>query len=381
MGLTLITWVFILLMVFVTIVDLKSYYEGNHKDFKSIIVSLGVLGTFVGICIGLFQFDTADIKASVPLLLDGLKIAFITSIVGMGLSISLSFLQKFGNSVEIEDELEVLLLIESKLDNLSMLNSIDERLKKLDSIDNTIKTLSVEISNVKTEMKDNQSMLFVFLEKSLNKINQSLDDTIDKLAEGATQEIIQALERVINDFNNNLTEQFGDNFKQLNESVKNMIVWQENYKNSIQSLEESFNKSLLGLSVTDEKLSSITSNYQKIDNTHQRLNEIIVTNENQIKNIEQHLQQMSAMGEKAKSMIDSIDSFSEKIKGSLSTQSEVLTQLTRDNNILKKEIEKQLPESLGELNRALTSLTNKFRDDYNSFLEHVSKIMEINSKL
>jgi len=381
MGLTLITWVFILLMVFVTIVDLKSYYEGNHKDFKSIIVSLGVLGTFVGICIGLFQFDTADIKASVPLLLDGLKIAFITSIVGMGLSISLSFLQKFGNSVEIEDELEVLLLIESKLDNLSMLNSIDERLKKLDSIDNTIKTLSVEISNVKTEMKDNQSMLFVFLEKSLNKINQSLDDTIDKLAEGATQEIIQALERVINDFNNNLTEQFGDNFKQLNESVKNMIVWQENYKNSIQSLEESFNKSLLGLSVTDEKLSSITSNYQKIDNTHQRLNEIIVTNENQIKNIEQHLQQMSAMGEKAKSMIDSIDSFSEKIKGSLSTQSEVLTQLTKENNILKKEIEKQLPESLGELNRALTSLTNKFRDDYNSFLEHVSKIMEINSKL
>jgi predicted nucleic acid-binding Zn-ribbon protein len=137
----------------------------------------------------------------------------------------------------------------------------------------------------------------------------------------------------------------------------------------------------LGLSVTDEKLSSITSNYQKIDNTHQRLNKIIVTNENQIRNIEHHLQQMSAMGEKAKSMIDSIDSFSEKIKGSLSTQSEVLTQLTKENNILKKEIEKQLPESLGELNRALTSLTNKFRDDYNSFLEHVSKIMELNSKL
>jgi hypothetical protein len=95
LGLTPITWVFILLMLFVTMVDLKSYYDGNHKDFKSIIVSLGVLGTFVGICIGLFQFDTADIKASVPLLLDGLKVAFITSIVGMGLSIMLSFFQKF----------------------------------------------------------------------------------------------------------------------------------------------------------------------------------------------------------------------------------------------------------------------------------------------
>jgi len=208
-----------------------------------------------------------------------------------------------------------------------------------------------------------------------------LDDAIETLAQGATEEIIKALERVISDFNNNLTEQFGDNFKELNESVKNMIVWQENYKESILTLETAFNNVILGISITDEKLNSMSSNYQKIDRTHQHLTEIITTNNNQINNLEAHLKQLSYMGEKSKVMIDSIDDFSKKIKGSLSNQSETLTQLIQDNEKLKREIEKQLPLSLGELNKSLTSLTNKFRDDYNSFLEHMSKIMEVSNRV
>jgi len=217
-------------------------------------------------------------------------------------------------------------------------------------------------------------------EKSLNDVNRSLDDAIEKLAEGATEEIIKALETVIQDFNNNLTEQFGDNFAQLNEAVKNMIVWQENYKNSIQELEQSLNKAIVGIEASDEKLLSMTENYQKIDATHTKLSDVIVTNDNQIKNLEIHLKQMSDIGEKANLMIDSVDTFSEKIKGSLSNQSETLSQLIKDNDKLKKEIEKQLPESLGELNKTLTSLTNKFRDDYNSFLQHMSRIMEMSSR-
>jgi len=367
-DLTLITWLFIGLMVTVAVIDFRSYSQNSHKDFKSIIVSLGVLGTFVGICIGLYQFDTSDIKASVPLLLDGLKIAFITSIVGMGLSIFLSFIQKFGQNIEMKDDFQVLVSINSKLNALN-------------SIDTHIQNLSGDISNVKDEMRNNQTMLFEFLEQSLNKINQSLDEAIDKLAEGATEEIIQALERVIADFNSNLTEQFGDNFKQLNESVKNMIVWQENYKESIQQIEKSFNKVILTLTITDEKLKNMTSSYQQIDKTHQDLNRIITTNDNQIKNLELHLKEMSAIGEKAKLMVDSVDNFSDKIKGSLTTQSATLTQLIQDSERLKKEIEKQLPASLGELNKSLTSLTHKFRDDYNSFLEHIGKIMEISNRV
>jgi hypothetical protein len=49
--------------------------------------AIGVLGTFTGILIGLLDFDISDIDQSVEGLLEGLKIAFATSIVGLAGSI------------------------------------------------------------------------------------------------------------------------------------------------------------------------------------------------------------------------------------------------------------------------------------------------------
>ena len=72
------------------------------KDLKSQIVSLGVLGTFVGIFIGLQAFNPDDIVNSVNDILVGLKTAFFTSIVGMSLSTILSIMQKFSSKRERE---------------------------------------------------------------------------------------------------------------------------------------------------------------------------------------------------------------------------------------------------------------------------------------
>jgi len=139
----------------------KSIDKKSTKNYKNEIVSLGVLGTFVAVAIGLYHFDVTDIKTSMPLLLEGLKTAFITSGVGIFFSIVISL-------------------------NRPLHNNKDEN--------NTL--------------------------------------------------ILKALEEIVKDFNKNLTEQFGDNFKLLNESVKDMIVWQENYKTQIQNTEKSFNNVL-----------------------------------------------------------------------------------------------------------------------------------------
>lgn len=53
------------------------------EQLPSVIATLGVLGTFLGITKGLLSFDTNDLDTSIPLLLDGLKTAFFTSLLGM----------------------------------------------------------------------------------------------------------------------------------------------------------------------------------------------------------------------------------------------------------------------------------------------------------
>lgn len=56
----------------------------------SAVSTLGVLGTFLGITLGLICFNTGDLPNSIPQLLEGLKTAFFTSLAGMIGSLLLS---------------------------------------------------------------------------------------------------------------------------------------------------------------------------------------------------------------------------------------------------------------------------------------------------
>jgi len=87
--------VFVVLIFILAIIDQKT-----KKDFKSQIVSIGVLGTFVGIFIGLQGFNPEDIMNSVNKILVGLKTAFFTSIVGMSVATFLSIIQKLKEDSE-----------------------------------------------------------------------------------------------------------------------------------------------------------------------------------------------------------------------------------------------------------------------------------------
>lgn len=60
------------------------------EQLPTMISTLGVVGTFIGITIGLMNFDPRNLNDSIPELLDGLKTAFWTSLAGMVCSIILS---------------------------------------------------------------------------------------------------------------------------------------------------------------------------------------------------------------------------------------------------------------------------------------------------
>lgn len=57
------------------------------ESIPQIFPTIGILGTFIGIAYGLFNFDVNNIEKSIPALLDGLKTAFIASIFGIVFSI------------------------------------------------------------------------------------------------------------------------------------------------------------------------------------------------------------------------------------------------------------------------------------------------------
>ena len=260
----------------------KDWYT-HTNTIASILTVIGVFGTFLGIFIGLWDFDMNDIEQSIPGLLEGLKLAFLTSLVGIGSAILLKgvvapLFQRFQrdkNPIELERDkfIDALKSIETsgEINLLAQLVTLNTTVKKegnetrevLDNIKTdiagihtsltaeegaTLKRLHhlmITFSNkhdelirsqvedhretremlmgIKTEIvgiKDaltgeNESTVFAQLQELTSTVSEKVGEIAAKVGEVATGQLIEALREVIRDFNKNLTEQFGENFKQL----------------------------------------------------------------------------------------------------------------------------------------------------------------------
>ncbi len=332
MELNSVTLAFCAVMGALFVVDfLTSFSRRHHRDCRSIIVTLGVLGTFVGVFIGLQGFDTSDIGASVPMLLEGMKIAFLTSIVGMGLSVLLSIWQRLRTGAS--DESELLVQIRDKLDSLPTLASETRLLR--DSQEQTLEAMNAALASV---------------------------------SEGATQEIVAALERVVSDFNNNLTAQFGDNFRELNQGVNALLQWQENYREVIsrdtvlmQQVQNSLDASAHTMSLVAERNSETQAVYNG-------LAEIIATSHNQLSMLQTQTAEYARLSDSASAAFGQLDEAFGNLQNGLQAQSETVARLTR-------ELERQVPQSLGQLENTLTGLTSRFAEDYRQFLNHYRQLV------
>ena len=66
------------------------------------VISLGVLFTFIGIAISLWNFntDTDQMMKSINIFIEGMKTAFYTSIIGMGAALIIKYIQSKAESMD-----------------------------------------------------------------------------------------------------------------------------------------------------------------------------------------------------------------------------------------------------------------------------------------
>lgn len=310
----------------------SSFNRLHHRDFRSVIVTIGVLGTFVGVYMGLQGFDTTDIRTSVPLLLEGMKTAFFTSIVGMALSVLLSIWQRLRGSVEEDGDLLV---------------QANEKLAVLSELVSETKALRV----------------------SQTETNTALTGAIAQLSEGATQQIVESLQQVVHEFNHNLSEQFGENFQELNKGVANLLEWQENYKQILERDQQMMSEVHSSLESSAKTLATVSQTNDQTREVYEGLGEMISTYHGQIETLRQQTAQYAGLSDKAALAFSQLDSGFESMQHGLQVQSESVARLTR-------ELERQLPQSLGHLESTLTGLTNRFAKDYQSFLNRYRELVE-----
>ena len=180
--------------------------------------TMGVLGTFVGVFIGLLEFDTSDISASVPPLLEGLKTAFLTSIVGM----IVALLVKLFYKPNVKGDKLPTVEIEGGDKMLEMIALLVDAVRDIRRQNDDIKTAVVEVPFTLAKINDD-------INKGVKDIEMKIQQFGEIVAEQSSKELIKAIEKVIKDFNNKINNQLGESFKELTESCRQLNEWQQQH--------------------------------------------------------------------------------------------------------------------------------------------------------
>ncbi len=450
------------------ILYLTNNWKSHTNMTASILTMVGVLGTFIGIYIGLQDFnpDANVLHESIENILDGLKTAFSTSIVGIFLSLLLKGLispivqlspivqhrQNRNNlikqerdefitdlSSELKNVLEPLvsngennlpsqvvelvevhkanneiinkLLKEELLPSLnvirdsltnedtSVLNGLQDLTstvhKKIESLANLQKDEGKQtrksIVDFQTAVTDKQNKTFLQL-KTLTKnityehsklrsefeeFSNNVSETFSKLA---TDELIKALKSVIDEFNTNMVNQFGENFKHLNEAVDNMVEWQKEHRQNLEKLADEFQIAVESIEQSRESIISIAESSNQIAirsesivSSSEKLDPILHTLNGQLETFEK----MSNNAQKAmpiigRSINDLTAGFSETVKKAIED-----SQASMEGQ--REAFEEQytsLQRSIDETSKQVSEMTTKFSGTVQTIISESNKNLD-----
>lgn len=358
MSLSIETLSFIGIILLLTVIFHVRYDQKTSEQAPTILTTLGIFATFFAIALGLLRFDSFNIQESVPALLDSMKTAFWASVFGVGGALTFNFRRLVFDKKEYVDEAD-----------------INQELLK-------------ELKGLRSENHQN-----------LKELAEAQNKALDKISKSSSEELVKALQEVIKDFNAKINEQFGENFKQLNEAVAKLLVWQEQYKNYIEVSTESFTtitqdfQTVIGQfenivqdsSVITENSKIFTNNAKSFKDIAENLEVTLGNLNSQRQAIQNQLESLSLLVSQASNDLPEINNQILGIANTMqnsatdfkTTVSNLSTDTKNQTDALTNGIGEALNQSLSSLGGQLSAMTEKFAGDYNQLSDALARISKI----
>lgn len=335
-----VTIIFGILVAYILYFFLKEKQYSKESVLGNIASTIGVLGTFVGISIGLWKFNPNDITSSVPLLLSGMKIAFATSIIGMAASIFMKYI-----ALKNEDE------------------------ENIDDIMELFNTMIAESRNVNNTLIENQKQT----ENVLNKVSEiwashqeNLTVVLKNEIASLNNNIISKQEELIGEF-----KKLGECFTLLNSGVNNLLTWQENYKETIENTTKELETVIQTIHNADESIESISKNASLIKENNENLSEVLKEiNKTQNVIIESN-KSIIEISNTAKESIPQINEHFTNIDNRTKESTAYLQTLISENlNNIKSYLEKITEDVLSKTTQSIYENNRQFKYEIS---EHISQ--------
>ncbi|MBW8190301.1 MotA/TolQ/ExbB proton channel family protein [Neiella marina] len=333
-------FIYLIALLFVSSVTMRCVgkYPRFTQGVGNVLTSLGILGTFAGIVVGLMEFNPSNIDGSIESLLAGLKTAFITSLVGMAASIvykaAIGIIpNKSDQAFKSVGPDEIYEVMSSQLTcSNELLNAIkgDEDA----SLTSQIKNLRLDINDATKQHTNQYKEQLERADKFQQGLWQKLDEFSQALSKSATEQVINALKEVIVEFNDKLTEQFGENFKRLDESVKKLVDWQENYRVQLEQMATKYQLGVEAISATEQSVASINERAEAIPETMEKLHQVMELGHGQVTELEHRLEGFKELRDKA---VEAMPEIKEQLDNTMGAISESVQAASEHYNSMLQE--------------------------------------------
>jgi len=383
-----------LIMFGIVFFKVIKYNKLDNKEKRNFYINLlpilGVIGTFLGICLGLANFDSTEIESSVPQLLQGLKTAFWTSFIGTSWAVFLNIRYSSKDKEENNEEEEVSLL-KLQIEELQKLNSnfynlIEENKKDKDSLYQINKEMldAIKVNNIMQEqlsqiedLKAIKGELILLNQKQdirdeiLNKVLKSLNSSKIVL------EDINSLKEILNTIiekQNNKDEQIKtilEKFEKLQENSNLQVEKLGKIEEYTFSLDDIYN-SLENLNEKADSQISQLENLEKLNileeiknNIDSQLEDISVTNTNIVTKLESLEKYDSNIFVNSSKSLDFISSIHSKIEEHKNIFNNFMDNSSRENSELILAFKEFSNYMLEENSKAFIEALNKTIKDFN----------------
>ena len=301
----------------------------------SLLPALGLVGTFLGIFKGLGEFDPGNIDLSLPILLDGLKLAFSTSIIGM-----------VGSAI------------------VKLISFVQPEIVQEDTIS--------EEDFYKQFKIQNENLLKI--EKGIRDMEIRLTEFTSSLGESTVEQLIKAIESVIRDFNTKIEEQFGENFKRFNSGLEKLLEWQSTYLTELDKTKKAIDIANNLIQQQEKTVENIHTRLTEIPNMLNPLSEVIDTINKERKQTEQSLDVLSKLRVDAENAIPTLQASLKQLTTTLSNDiSDVSNKLKK----LDQEMSNELEKAIQVMGAHLGSLSEQLVKDYQPLVTNLRNLIEL----
>ena len=209
----------IIVITLIAIVFHIRWTRRNTALGPTFLTTLGIFFCFTGIAWGLLNFDSSDVRLSIPRLLEGIRTSFWASVAGIFWALTIKARLAIWGDAKLS--------VTATNQPGATLNDVAEYLARLNNA-----LAGKEDSTLLGQLK----LLRSDTNYRLDRMHTTFESYSQRIVEANSRALLQALQAVVRDFNTQVNDQFGENFKHLNAAVEKLVTWQAHYEQQLATL-------------------------------------------------------------------------------------------------------------------------------------------------